>query len=216
MSDKPRVDMWYSLQSDYCYFLLDRLLWLSAQQVDIVIRPVLGIVLRMPEATRDRGEIEQQYFLTDTERTAAYLGLPYVQPEPSPIQFVPGSIWVAAEEQPLIERLYCLFVGANRAGKGLAFLDKVGRGLWNGANPKWDQGSFLADSMAYIGLDLDQVLDSSDWNDVSEELRANHLAMLETGHWGVPLMSYQGEPFYGQDRFDQLLWRMGISSTSSG
>jgi len=35
--------------------------------------------------------------------------------------------------------------------------------------------------------------------------------MVSAGHWGVPLMVYKGEPFYGQDRFDQLLWRMGIA-----
>jgi 2-hydroxychromene-2-carboxylate isomerase len=28
------------------------------------------------------------------------------------------------------------------------------------------------------------------------------------GHYGVPLMVYAGEPFFGQDRFDQLVWRM--------
>jgi 2-hydroxychromene-2-carboxylate isomerase len=28
------------------------------------------------------------------------------------------------------------------------------------------------------------------------------------GHYGVPLMVYEGEPFFGQDRYDQLLWRM--------
>jgi 2-hydroxychromene-2-carboxylate isomerase len=47
MSAKPRVDVWYSLQSDYCYFLLDRLIWLSQREVDVVMRPVLGIVLRI-------------------------------------------------------------------------------------------------------------------------------------------------------------------------
>jgi len=28
------------------------------------------------------------------------------------------------------------------------------------------------------------------------------------GHWGVPLMVFEGEPFFGQDRVDALLWRM--------
>ena len=28
------------------------------------------------------------------------------------------------------------------------------------------------------------------------------------GHWGVPLIDFQGEPFFGQDRLDVLLWRM--------
>jgi 2-hydroxychromene-2-carboxylate isomerase len=212
MPTKPRVDVWYSLQSDYCYFLLDRLIWLSQREVDVVIRPVLGIVLRMPQATKDRGEVEQRYFKTDTERTAAYLQLPYAYPDPSPIQFEPGSVWIATREQPLIERLYRLFVGASRAGKSMAFLDHIGRGLWNGANPSWDQSGFLDDGVARIGLQHDQVLESAHWPDVAHELENNHDAMLDHGHWGVPLMVYKGEPFYGQDRFDQLLWRMGINA----
>jgi 2-hydroxychromene-2-carboxylate isomerase len=28
------------------------------------------------------------------------------------------------------------------------------------------------------------------------------------GHWGVPTMVFEGEPFFGQDRFDMLVWRM--------
>ncbi len=210
MTQNSRVDVWYSLQSDYCYFLIDRLLWLSKQRVDLVIRPVLGLVLRMPEATRDRGLLEQRYFKTDTQRTAEYLGLPYVYPDPSPIAFVPGSVWIAAEEQPRIERLYRLFVGAIRRGKGLPFLDLVGRGLWNGANPGWDSGGFLPDAMSAIGLDHDEVLGQTDWTSAEWELEANHRAMLDAGHWGVPLLAFRGEPFYGQDRFDQLLWRLGI------
>ena len=28
------------------------------------------------------------------------------------------------------------------------------------------------------------------------------------GHWGVPTMVFEGEPFFGQDRLDVLLWRL--------
>ena len=210
MAEKQRVDVWYSLQSDYCYFLLDRLLKLSSAGVDVIIRPVLGIVLRMPEATRNRGKIEQQYFWTDTKHTAEYLGLPHAYPDPSPIQFKPGSAWIAAEEQPHVERLYRLFVGANRQEKGLAFLDVVGRGLWDGTNPGWDGSSFLPDAMSKLGLVHDKVMEQTDWSSAQDELKSNHKAMLEVGHWGVPLMAYKREPFYGQDRFDQLIWRMGV------
>lgn len=213
MSGREKVDVWYSLQSDYCYFLLDRLLRLSSLGIDVAIRPVLGLVLRMPEATRNRGNLEQRYFVTDSRRTAEFLGLPYCYPDPSPIQFEPGSLWIASEKQPLIERLYRLFVGANRDGKGLGFLDVVARGLWDGSQPGWDSSSFLYDAMADIGMDHDLVLAKTPWPGAQQELAANHDAMLETGHWGVPLMAYKGEPFYGQDRFDQLLWRMGIAFT---
>ncbi|MFY9237545.1 MAG: DsbA family protein [Roseovarius sp.] len=205
----PRVEMWYSLQSNYCYFLIDRLLRLSEAGVDVVIRPVLGLVLRMPEATRDRSAIERRYFDLDTKRTAEFLGLPHVYPDPSPIQFEPGT-WIASADQPRVERLFTLFVGAIRAGKGLEFLDVLVRKLWDGSQPGWDQGTFLQDAMQALSLDHDRVLADNPWDDVKQELAANHEAMLDAGHWGVPLMVYKGEPFYGQDRFDQLLWRMGI------
>ena len=28
------------------------------------------------------------------------------------------------------------------------------------------------------------------------------------GHWGVPTFALGGEPFYGQDRLDQVRWRL--------
>ena len=210
MTPTRTVEVWYSLQSDYCYFLIDRLLKLPAASVQVVLRPVLGLVLRMPEATAHRSKLEQDYFVTDTKRTAAFLGLPHAYPEPSPIQFEPSSLWVASKEQPRIERLYRLFVGANRVGKGLAFLDCIGRGLWDGSQPGWDRSPFISEALGGIGLDHDRVLRENDWPGVDAELSRNHQAMLDAGHWGVPLMVFEGEPFYGQDRFDQLLWRMGI------
>ena len=38
-----------------------------------------------------------------------------------------------------------------------------------------------------------------------EKNQANH----ETaGHWVVPTCAYKGEPFFGPDRLDVLLWRL--------
>jgi 2-hydroxychromene-2-carboxylate isomerase len=38
---------------------------------------------------------------------------------------------------------------------------------------------------------------------------AQNQADLESaGHWGVPTMVFEGEPFFGQDRIDLLVWRM--------
>jgi 2-hydroxychromene-2-carboxylate isomerase len=36
----------------------------------------------------------------------------------------------------------------------------------------------------------------------------NESARKRAEHWGVPLMVFNGEPFFGQDRFDLLRWRM--------
>ena len=97
---------------------------------------------------------------------------------------------------------------AARAGGGLAFLDHVARMIWGGSTPGWDEGDHLKTAMAAAGLDLDEVLASTPWQAAKADLDANAAAMLAAGHWGVPLMVYRDEPFYGQDRFDQLVWRM--------
>ena len=39
-------------------------------------------------------------------------------------------------------------------------------------------------------------------------IEANETAQTAAGHWGVPLFVFEGEPFFGQDRIDHLLWRM--------
>ncbi|MGH6781444.1 MAG: 2-hydroxychromene-2-carboxylate isomerase, partial [Sphingomonadaceae bacterium] len=40
------------------------------------------------------------------------------------------------------------------------------------------------------------------------EIAANQVALERAGHWGVPTLVFNGEPFFGQDRIDLALWRM--------
>ena len=148
----------------------DRLLQLSQKQVAIVVRPILGGVLRLPERFKDRDELEQNYFLTDAARTADFLDLPYATPNPSPITFKPGSLWVAEDEQPRNEYLYRLFVGSTKAGYGLEFLDKVARTLWDGSTLDWDQDNNLEDKMGEVGLDLEAILSSPSWENAKQTL----------------------------------------------
>ena len=51
-----------------------------------------------------------------------------------------------------------------------------------------------------------QIEDEADRLD--SEIAMNQEAQREGGHYGVPLMVFGNEPFFGQDRFDQLKWRM--------
>ena len=39
-------------------------------------------------------------------------------------------------------------------------------------------------------------------------IEENQTAQEEADHWGVPLMTFRGETFFGQDRVEMLLWRM--------
>jgi len=68
----------------------------------------------------------------------------------------------------------------------------------------------LADAAARAGLDL-AALEAAVARDPSRYDRAlavNDAALRAAGHWGVPTMVVDGEVFFGQDRFDQVKWRL--------
>ena len=44
--------------------------------------------------------------------------------------------------------------------------------------------------------------------DLMPDVTANQTALEEAGHWGVPTMVLNGEPFFGQDRIETLRWRL--------
>jgi 2-hydroxychromene-2-carboxylate isomerase len=54
---------------------------------------------------------------------------------------------------------------------------------------------------------MDGVL-ASEADRLDAAIKVNEADQRSGGHYGVPLMVYEGEPFFGQDRFDQLLWRL--------
>ena len=59
----------------------------------------------------------------------------------------------------------------------------------------------------YTGPDLDAAA-IANVDRYEAEIEANQNALNDIGHWGVPTFGFEGEPFFGQDRIDLLLWRM--------
>jgi len=60
------------------------------------------------------------------------------------------------------------------------------------------------------GLDLAK-LDAEALSDAAAldaEIAASQAALEAAGHWGVPTLVFDGEPFFGQDRIDLAVWRM--------
>jgi 2-hydroxychromene-2-carboxylate isomerase len=128
---------------------------------------------------------------------------------PDPVVMDPATRLYPAE-QPHIYRLSHLGVAATEAGRGLAFIREVSHTIWSGTADNWHEGDHLADAAARAGLDL-AALDAAiaaNPDHHRQAIETNQAAQRAAGHYGVPLMALDGEPFFGQDRFDQLVWRL--------
>ncbi|GAB4240756.1 MAG: 2-hydroxychromene-2-carboxylate isomerase [Methyloligellaceae bacterium] len=204
------VSVFWSMRSPYCYLSLDRLLKIQDEfDVTIDIRTVYPIAVRNPDFFAKAPRHYRPYHLRDSARVAEYLGIPYRRPVPDPIVQDMETNEIAVE-QPYISRLTRLAAAAQEQGRGLAFQDQVMRLLWDGRTDNWDQRSHLRDAIARAGLDADALMDAVEADPARFEaiIAANQEAQQEAGHAGVPLFVFDGEPFFGQDRIDLLVWRM--------
>jgi 2-hydroxychromene-2-carboxylate isomerase len=59
-------------------------------------------------------------------------------------------------------------------------------------------------------LDLDELENelTQRSNELESKLEENDRLLRAAGHWGVPTMVVEREPFFGQDRFDLVVWRL--------
>jgi 2-hydroxychromene-2-carboxylate isomerase len=203
-------DLYWSFRSPYSYFVVRRLVELERDfDVACTVRVVYPLAVRNPEFFDSNDPLWLPYFMRDIFRTAQFLDLPFAWPRPDPVVMDMATRTYPAE-QPHIYRLTQLGQAATEAGRGLAFLDAVSDLIWNGAVQGWHEGDHLAKATERAGLNLAE-LDAriaADPGHYDSAIKASQDAQREGGHYGVPLMVFDGEPFFGQDRFDQMKWRM--------
>jgi len=98
---------------------------------------------------------------------------------------------------------------AARRERGLEFVDEVSRLIWGGT-AGWNEGTHLAEAAARAGYDLAEmdITIAREAAALDAEVDQNQRDLEAAGHWGVPTMVFQGEPFFGQDRIDLLVWRL--------
>ena len=209
------IDVYWSFRSPYSYFSTKRLRTMrETWDVRIRPRPVYPIAIRTPNFFSEIRPQWTPYLLTDFRRMADYLGLSSGPLNPDPV-VMNMQTRAIADEQPYIHRLTRLGILACEESDdaGWAFMDEVSTIIWRG--DAWTEGTALAEATARAGLDLAEM-------DARQEAEKDRLtAVIEASqdeqdkhHWGVPLMVYDGEPFFGQDRLDLLEWRLEQSGVA--
>ena len=212
------VDIYWSFRSPYSYLATPRLREMSKRwDVPFTIKPVYPIAVRIPGFFKQVNPLWPPYLMRDCFRIAQFKGLPFGRPTPDPIVMDMATGDVPAD-QPYIHRLTRLGVLASHTPQALDYFYEVSTLIWSG-QINWMEGSALSDAVARAGLDL-AALDAEAIEREAEleaEIEANEAAQKNAGHWGVPLMVFEDEPFFGQDRLDILEWRLkqsGVPQTS--
>lgn len=203
------VDIYWSFRSPYSYLATARLRAMSDHySVPFTIKPVYPIAVRIPGFFKTVNPLWPPYLIKDCFRISQYLGVPFGPPKPDPIvmDFATGEV---DSNQPYIHRLTRIGVLASKTDKSMAFFDEVSKLIWSG-EVEWPEGDHLANAVARAGLDLAE-LDAqaeAEVDTIEAEITQNEADQKAAGHWGVPLMVYNEEPFFGQDRLDLLAWRL--------
>lgn len=225
------VDVFWSMRSPYCYISLDRCLEYQKQY-----HLNLNLKIVYPIAIKDRSWFESAkamkyrlpYQNVDIFRTAAFHGVQMVYPIPDPVAQKPAKDSPYGEilpfgglganldegEQPDIKVLVRTAVGAERMGKGWEYLNEVMRLVWNGQKVPWNANDYahVRNAIQAAGIDADSLFEDvkADPEKYDKMVVENMDLQLtnDCGHTGVPCFVFQGEPFFGQDRMDMLIWRL--------
>jgi len=203
-------DLFWSFRSPYSYLATGRIVEMTKRyDLRVNFRPVYPLAIRKEDFFKTVNPLWPRYVLLDIVRVSQMLKIPLGWPQPDPIVMNFETLEVS-KEQPHIYRLVRLGIEAASAGKGLAFADEVSKVIWSGTVKNWHEGNHLKEATARAGLDLKEM-------DRAIAARPEHCdaiaaenqkALEEAGHWGVPTMVFRGEPFFGQDRLDVLVWRL--------
>ena len=204
------VDVFWSFRSPYSWLVTPGLVKLqTAYDLTVNVRPVLPIAVRIDGFFKRVNPLWPPYLARDCYRLAQMQGTPFRWPRPDPIVMDIASGEVP-KDQPYIYRITRMGQAAAEAGKGLAYIAEVGEVIWGGGVDNWHEGDHLARAAIRAGLDPEALERTArdDADRLDAAILANQQALESAGHWGVPTMVFEGEPFFGQDRLDVLLWRM--------
>jgi len=228
---KPmKIDVIWSMRSPYSYLALQRLVWLNSNyNVDMTVRCVMPIAVRSTKGGSGSagGAFGVWYKMPDsmwdTPRMGQYQGVPFRWAAPDPIFQtlfpVDGKNWQYVhppEKQPYIGWIVRLCSYAQMQGKSLEYVAKVSHQIFGDQSDHWP-----ADVKRLFneidGLDYDKAIKFIKKNPEKVDAVWLESSKIQTqaGHGGVPLMIYNGEPFFGGDRFDMFFWRLRQNGLTS-
>ncbi|MFQ5954471.1 MAG: 2-hydroxychromene-2-carboxylate isomerase [Kiloniellales bacterium] len=187
------IDFYFDFSSPFGYLASHRIDALAAEfgrQVDW--RPfLLGVAFKTTGARPlNQLPIKGDYFKRDIPRTARLMGVPFTMPEPFPFMAVAASrafYWLDGQDPAQAKALAkAIFHAAFAEGRDMG------------------AAAGVTDVAAGLGHDRDQVEAALKDQAVKDLLRQEVDKALDRGVFGSPYIVVDGEPFWGNDRLDQV------------
>ena len=203
------AELYFSFRSPYSYLAVGRYRAMTEKyDLDIALRPVWPLAIREPDFFERNHPNWLGYTMRDMLRVAQFHDIPFGAPRPDPIVQDVATRRIAAD-QPHIRRVTRMGQAAARRGSGLPFAHEAGQLIWGGQE-NWHEGDHLGGALARVGLDPAEIERevAAQPDALDAEIAANQDALEAAGHWGVPTLVFDGEPFFGQDRIEMVRWRM--------
>ena len=203
------AELYFSFRSPYSYLAVGRYRAMTEKyDLDIALRPVWPLAIRKPDFFERNHPNWLGYTMRDMLRVAQFHDIPFGAPRPDPIVQDVATRRIAAD-QPHIRRVTRMGQAAARRGSGLPFAHEAGQLIWGGQE-NWHEGHHLGGALARVGLDPAEIERevAAQPDALDAEIAANQDALEAAGHWGVPTLVFDGEPFFGQDRIEMVRWRM--------
>jgi len=180
------IDFYFSFRSPYSYLAGPRAFALPERHpVEIVFRGVIPMAMRGQSVPRSK----QLHTMRDVKREAMRLGMPF------------GPV-----HDPIGEgATRCLLISEHAidAGREREFVLEASRAIWSqAADVARDKP--LREICERAGLEWRACEEALADPAIRARVDANTAALLELGHWGVPVFVLDGERFWGQDRIEDL------------
>jgi 2-hydroxychromene-2-carboxylate isomerase len=194
MKEQRPLDFYFDFSSPYSYIASEWIEALAARHGRTVSwnAVLLGVTFQAAELKSPVSHpLKREYSLLDFERSARFAGVPFTLPAtfPVPTQNAARVFWWLRESDP--ER------AANWARHGLrAYFTRGTVDLSNGAD--------LRALALEFGLDADEA--ERVWSDPHWKagLKTACAQAIAQGVFGAPFFVIDGEPFWGNDRRDQI------------
>ena len=192
-SAKPAIDFYFDFSSPYGYLASTRINALAAKyQRDVTWHPILlGPMFKAAGTAPLVGvPLKGPYSVRDFLRTARLQKIQYTQPTPFPIgtQNAARAFYWLADREPVKARQFAQACYATYFAKGIDI----------------SSAEKIADIAASLGEDHAAVLAAIADPVVKERLKNEIDAALAIGVFGSPFIIVDGEPFWGNDRLDQV------------